>query len=78
MGFTEGLLADRAAYIKLEAENKKLKTCVEFYANTENWSRRESIFWESIDRSDCANYPHVTRDLRLTGGKLARLTLKEL
>ena len=63
---------------KLKAREEKWKACVEFYGDKNNWSRRESIFWESIDRADCADYPHITRDVRLTGGKLARQTLKEL
>ena len=49
---------------KLKAENKGLKEALGFYASTDNWSRRDTIFWESIDRRDCADYPHV-------GGKLA-------
>ncbi len=53
-------------------------TALEFYANTENWSRRDTLFWESIDRSDCADYPHLTRDLKLTGGKRARKALETI
>jgi hypothetical protein len=61
----------------LKSELEAEKAVVDFYADTENWTRRETFFWENIERSDCADYPHITRDVKLTGGKLARQRIKE-
>ena len=63
---------------RLEAENKMLEECRKFYADPENWTRRETIFWESIDRADCKDYPHIARNVRLTGGHMARETAKKI
>ena len=63
---------------RLEAENRLLEECRAFYADPENWTRRETIFWESIDRADCKDYPHIARNVRLTGGHMARETAKKI
>lgn len=47
----------------LKAENSKLKECLEFYANEENW-----IF----------PYRKIDSKIILDQGKIARKTLKEL
>lgn len=61
----------------LKALLKKAEEVLAFYANPDNWTRRESIFHECIDRDDCKNYPHVTRDMRFTGGHRAREYFKQ-
>jgi len=49
---------------------------IEFYASPENWLNGEDEMREDrIIRSDLADYPHITRDVRNTGGKLARAYL---
>lgn len=50
---------------KLESNNKKLRECVEFYANNETSWEKGKIIPQDKDRLSC-------------GGKLARQTLKEL
>lgn len=70
---------DLGEYVEnLTKQVKLLEEALKFYSNPENWSRRESFFWESIDRADCKNYPHITRDVRLTGGHKARSALYKL
>lgn len=59
---------------KLEDENKKLRECVEFYADKDNWFGEYvcgplACTNEEIEGDSIANY---------TGGKLARQTLKEI
>lgn len=61
---------------KVSEQLESANEVILFYAEPENWSRRESVFNECIDRSDCADYPHVTRDVRMTGGKRARLYIE--
>ena len=51
---------------KLKSENKKLRECVEFYADTNNWSYQQII--DDISEVNGS----------LEGGKLARKTLKEI
>ena len=61
----------------LEADNAKLKACVEFYADEKNWMGfRRSMRIEIIN--DHSNPPHITRDVWQVGGKLARQTLEEI
>jgi hypothetical protein len=55
-----------------------LKLANEFYSSPDNWSRRDTLFWESIDRNDCKDYLHITRDVRLTGGHRAREAAKKV
>lgn len=69
------LFVDLAA---LKSENERLKAALRFYANPKNWTQSAgSILYDQIDEGDCADYPHITRDLRETGGKRARTCLKE-
>ena len=64
----------------MKEENKRLRKCVEFYANKENWydieeiegSDRRTISHDSEDLFNELNY-HI-----ICGGKLARKTLEEL
>lgn len=49
---------------ELQAENKKLRECVEFYADTNNWSYQQII--DDVSEVNGS----------LEGGKLARKTLK--
>lgn len=63
---------------KLQAENAKLKECVEFYANQSNW-----MGWyrdvDTIRSSDCEPAKSIEDDFDiLLGGKRARQVLKEL
>jgi len=65
---------------QLEAENLKLKTCVEFYADKENWQTPESrglhLSELYADTSDMINMMDSREDN--CGGDLARQTLTEL
>lgn len=69
---------------KLQAENAKLRECVEFYADTGNWYAVDcdplygspSIVEGIIDFSDIEDSSHGT-EIRY-GGKRARQALKEL
>lgn len=57
---------------KLSALLAEYEECVEFYANPEHWCKDECAEYNTIIDDDCADYPHVTRDVRTTGGKRAR------
>ena len=67
---------------KLQAENEKLRKCVEFYANTLSWQHipcetRHNWFRPIISpEQDCSQVN--TDEWCSYGGKLARQTLKEL
>ena len=70
---------------RMESEIKQLEKklavateALEFYGDVDNWTRRDTYFWENIDRDDCADYPHFTRDVKLTGGKRARQALGKI
>ena len=70
---------------KLREENKRLRECIEFYANIESWnvSEKENFSeYLTIDRVDIGDGDFETKngqcDDRGVGGKLARQTLKEI
>lgn len=69
-----------AGYKALAAKLKLATEAIEFYANTENWIKEnmQTGMYGAIIDTDCADYLHITRDVRLTGGRLARQTLKQL
>lgn len=50
---------------------------VNFYADPQSWSRYSDLLYNSISVTDCADYPHFTRDVRLTGGAYARAFLEK-
>lgn len=55
---------------------KRLKDAEEviaFYADAENWSQGETTYYDTLTIDDCADYPHITRDVKWTGGKRARV-----
>ena len=67
---------------KLQAENEKLRKCVERYANKESWIYRLGSGYTEImiqdwytDRERLENDPC---DYRWLGGKLARQTLRKI
>ena len=71
---------------KLKQENEKLRECVEFYANKDNWSDNDlfgcpsSIIGDSEYGKETYEYKHkyqFSKHLTL-GGKKARQTLKDL
>ena len=56
---------------------EELERALGFYADPKNWSRSEnSMLYDEVKGTDCSDYPHIARDVRLTGGKLARQALK--
>ncbi len=61
----------------LQADEKVLKGALEFYGNPKNYAKGFSMFYDVISMDDCADYPHVTRDVKSTGGKLARSVLSK-
>lgn len=60
----------------LQAENAKLRECVEFYADEDNWHLSDSCHADSIslDSEELLDHP----DFASLGGKRARQCLKEL
>ena len=67
---------------KLQADNEKLRKCVERYANKESWIYRMGSGYTEImtedwytDRERLENDPS---EYRWVGGKLARQTLREI
>jgi len=77
---SEIILATKMEITKLEADNKKLRTCVEFYANKENWQTPESQGFHVDDLSADVSDMIEEIDSRGAncGGNLARQTLAEL
>ena len=75
--------ADSCRADRLEAENKKLKEALGFYANKDNWTSNDIHSWHShgstikgCDDECFANKGRSGSDWR--NGKLARQVLKEL
>ena len=66
--------------VKLEYKLNKAITALLFYAEPSNWDKPNNdwMLFCKIDNSDCADYPHITRDVRETGGARARKTINEL
>jgi chromosome segregation ATPase len=64
----------------LESRLKEAESVIEFYANPKKWYQPEndSMLYNTIEPSDCTDYPHITRDVRLTGGKIARQYMEEV
>lgn len=64
---------------RLEAENKALKECVEFYANINHWSFIEDydVTFPVID-NDSELYKNSSGEVFQLGGVKARKTLKKL
>ena len=61
-------------YIKLKADNEKLRECAEFYAEIDNWDNVNypNMF---IGENDCVEVDHPSG---CAGGNIARQTLKEI
>lgn len=76
--------ARNAEIQELKDKVEKLKFCVEFYAEVENWIIRSDSTWQKCipnDEEQIRNYKHPNTTWIGTvtvGGKLARETLKEL
>lgn len=65
--------------VAMTKKNELAVKALEFYAEPKNWSQPEnSMLYDLVHQSDCADYPHITRDVRSTGGKLARATLLQI
>jgi len=67
---------------KLEAQNKKLREALEFYASTNSWGNSGNKSMNRAFYADCS-YESFDRDgfhyhKVATGGKIARKTLKEI
>ena len=73
----EHMQAELAHHIfKIEAENAKLRKCVEFYSNTDNWleEKDRNNLYTIIKEDASDDYCDYLR----FGGKRARQVLKEL
>jgi len=68
--------------IALMRENEKLKKCVEFYAESDNWTSNSGKVGYGIGLAvhdtDFENVPNERTDMRWAGGKRARQCLKEI
>ena len=63
---------------QLQAQCAELVKTLEWYARPSCWKQGDGMNYDVVDNSDCADYPHITRDVRLTGGYRARETLSKL
>lgn len=72
------LFVAKSDYDLLLQELKDYREALEFYAEPSSWRKYPNDMQaDLIIESDVADYPHVTRDVRLTGGKLARAALSK-
>jgi hypothetical protein len=62
----------------LKTDYQKMIDALKFYAEPKNWEQGETMLYDTIDSDDCADYPHITRDVRETGGRAARQILQEM
>lgn len=63
---------------QLREENKKLRGCVEFYANEYNWISRSPTLADVIHADDIEQLEMLHNMSCNTGGWKARETLKEI
>ena len=71
-------IAHDQAVKQLEQRLNEAEKVIAFYAEPEVWSRDDTMLFDRINPSDCADYPHITRDVRETGGKLARQYMEKM